>query len=294
MKIPNAFFLFILGIHLFNMTSCKPDCDSYTQINATVDYGFKANGSQVLIRSQNVDFLKTKTIFLAKSGATENTAVQSDYKEGLGIVVTLPDDLEPNNAYHFLVEDPDCGGMIPLSSINVVNDAFFTNQNPVWPSVPNIIIPINPPSIPPAVVDAWFSPHDQKYCIWIKPSKDGSTELPTLVTGVVPFDGTPCNQTSMELHCMDPLSIYHNNPVSGIIDRENNYIYISIDRSSKGLGIENYWGTFIHSADLDPTTSAYKACNDNLIDRSYFMLLTSETTGQQLVLFRRDPAQPDC
>jgi hypothetical protein len=98
----------------------------------------------------------------------------------------------------------------------------------------------------------------------------------------------------MELHCSDPTSIYHNNPVSGIIDQENNYISISIDRSSKGLGIENYWGTFISPDDL--TESCHKACNDILKQRDHYMLLTSETTGQQMILFRRDPdiTQPEC
>ncbi len=295
MKIKYTLPALILALFSLLNFSCNPDCDSYNAINATIDYGFKANGSQVLIRSQNIDFLKTRTIYLSKNAETASEDMELDYehKEGLGLVVTLPADLEPDNAYNFLVEDPDCGGMIPLSSVNVVNDAFFTNQNPVWPSVPNILIPISPPSLPPGVVDAWFSPHDKKYCIWIKPKTEGTAELPSLVTGVVPFDGTPGNQTSMELHCSDPESIYHNNPVSGIIDQENNFISISIDRSSKGLGIENYWGTFISPDDLPD--SCYKACNDEVKKRDHYMMLTSETTGQQMVLFRRDPnGQPDC
>ena len=81
---------------------------------------------------------------------------------------------------------------------------------------------------------------------------------------------------------------YHANPVSGIVDKANNYIRIRIDRTSKGLGIEEMEGQFINPSMLPPGTdySTGGVCNADGSSKPNIMLLTSLQTGRQMILWR--------
>jgi hypothetical protein len=81
---------------------------------------------------------------------------------------------------------------------------------------------------------------------------------------------------------------YHNNPVSGIIDKENNYVQIQIDRRNQDLDIEEFVGQFVDPSKLPD--SEYRrggACDPdpNKSAQPNIMFLTSLQTGRQLILF---------
>ena len=80
--------------------------------------------------------------------------------------------------------------------------------------------------------------------------------------------------------------LYHANPVSGIIDKENNYIKIRIDRTLKGLGIEEMEGQFIDPDQLPAEYTEGGVCNGDGTSKPNIMLLTSLQTGRQMILWR--------
>ena len=171
-----------------------------------------------------------------------------------------------------------------------MNNPFF-----ITPIPPLIILPSPPLAPPPAVVNAWFSPQNRDYCIWFVPTMDTLAdgtiiEYPALRPGSLDGGGPPASG-SLELsaNCDGDAGnrLYHRNSVSGIVDREANLIRISIDRTSKGLGIEDFEGQFIDPNNM-PDEEYYEggACEANGSIKPNIMYLRSLQTGRQLILWR--------
>lgn len=290
-------YLFTLSV-LFFLYGCNPDCTTLNILNAGIDSNFKTPGSEVLITAQPPSTLELRTVFAQPTGAAadQGLPLESRFVDKLGIIATLPADLMGD--YDLYVEDPDCGGRLYLSNLSVVAPSFFfKNPNFVTPIPPQIIVP-NLPVIPPVdVVNAWFSPDDQEYCIWFTPDSIMTTdsqgrtlkvESTRLVKG--DFAAFPSQLSSLELSagCNDLKDddLFHGHSVSGIIDKHNNVINIQIDRSLIGLGIERFTGQFINKEDLPERYHKGSPCGDNDVSQTDYMLLTSQTTGKQLVMFR--------
>jgi hypothetical protein len=211
-------------------------------------------------------------------------------------VVQIPE--ETDSDIQFLVEDPDCGNLVPIGLSSQVVGATFFLDNPffVTPAPPLIIIPSPPVAPPPAVVNAWFSPNNRDYCIWFNPTiikENGvDVELPTLIPAGSPNGIGPARgSVELAVGCSGTAAVdrlYHNNPVSGIVDKENNIIRISIDRTSKNLGIEEFVGQFINPDNLPPDTdfNIGGVCSSDGTSKPNIMFLTSLQTGRQMILFR--------
>ena len=279
--------------------SCNPDCESLLTTNIDVPPGPYAEGTQLAITANPAEILDGREIHLSYRS---NNAVQSDrlpsiFRGDIGaLVVDIPFGINPEAS--LLIDDPDCSGqLIPLGSQTEIVDPAFFLDNPLFvtPTPPVIILPSPPPPTITNIVNAWFSPNDRQYCIWFNPVQDTLPNgdivgLPQLLPAGSPGGQGPRNG-SVELAAgcsgrQDPNNkIYHDNPVSGIADVENNYIRIRVDRTSKGLGYEEFEGRFIGAENMPSEFISGGGCSPNDVPEQFFMLLTSVQTGRQLVLF---------
>ena len=293
--------LLIIGIALC-VLSCNPECESLPGNNIQLPPGPFQAGTEMLISSTPSNFLQGRSISISMAGADPTSAemLPTRFVEELGgVVVTLPASI--SNNVSFFVNDPDCSGsVIPISDATSLVDETFFENNPffVTPAPPLIIIPTIPPAVPPAVVNAWFSPNNRDYCIWFNPTldtlADGTVrEFPTLIPlgdprGVGPVGGSAELAAGCDGMVDTGDRFYHFNGVSGVVDKENNVIRISIDRTSKGLGIEDYEGQFIDPAQLpDPEYAIGGVCADDDSSQPNIMFLTSVQTKRQMILFRQ-------
>lgn len=291
-------FAILLGLCL---QSCNPDCETIQTSNISVPPGPYEKGTELAIQAQPAGVLDGRKVFISfrsQNGTSSTTELQTSFVQELGAaVVQIPDEL--NDQLQFLVEDPDCGNLIPIGTSSRVVDPSFFVDNPffVTPVPPLIIIPTPPVAPPPAVVNAWFSPNNRDYCIWFNPTfktlEDGTeVETPPLIPmgsseGIGPVNGS----AELAVGCGGNPAVdrlYHLNPVFGTVDKENNYIRISIDRTSKNLGIEEFEGQFINPDNLPPGTNwnVGGACSPDGRERPNIMFLTSLKTGRQMILYR--------
>jgi hypothetical protein len=296
MKIENhlAFFLIVLAL-IFS--ACNPDCESVPTNNVFFPAPPYQAGTELAIASNPPNFLNGRSILISAQGVSPEV-LDIRFEPDLGAsVVQLPNEISQNVA--FWIDDPDCTeNLIPIgNSTSLVNESFFID-NPffITPTPPLIVIPTVPPNPPPWVVDAWFSPNNRDYCIWFKPDEDEngnekSNLIPAISTGRNEItNGPPDGSAELAANCTPGADrFYHNNPVSGIIDKENNYIQIQIDRRNKDLGIEEFIGQFVDPSMLPD--SEYRrggACDPdpNKSAQPNIMFLTSLQTGRQLILFR--------
>ena len=277
--------------------SCNPECESLPASNINLPEGPFLAGSELAMVSTPANFLEDRAIYLSMSSFdnAESMELASRFDRTSGTkIVQLPAQISDNAS--FWVDDPDCSGsLIPIDEATSLVDESFFVDNPLFvtPFPLLVIIPQALPSVPPGLVDAWFSPNNRDYCIWFDPRQDTLAdgeviELPSLVPGTEP-GRSPIMTGSVELaaDCVpDANRLYHNNPVSGILDIENNYVSFEVDRTSKGLGVESYEGRFVVPGELPLDYNIGGACTPDGKVRDKIMLVTSLKTGRQLILFR--------
>ncbi|GJM31011.1 MAG: hypothetical protein DHS20C18_00120 [Saprospiraceae bacterium] len=291
----------LLFFSILLVLSCNPDCESYGVLNAEIDTNVKEVGSEVLIKTQPIDFLADRKIYMQRTinGQTENVLLDSRFETDFGVVTTLKTDMTGD--FQLFTEDPDCGGLIPISELSVREHSFFVNH-PIFmtPAPPLLIIPSPIITTPAHIFNAWFSPNNPEYCIWFQPDSidvpgpNGDTirqESIQLVPGDVTTPPSPGNGSSLEFSAgcngSQEDDLFHNNPVTGIIDKFNNVIQIQIDRTSKGLGIEAFRGEFIGFSKLPGGYNRSAPCGGDE-EQKTFMLLTSQNTGRQLIMYRNE------
>lgn len=284
------------------MIACNPDCDSASSGNITIDSGtaiLAGRENEVLLRSNPANFLRGRKVFIDDpiAGPPELREVSADFSPELdGLIVTIPEDVAQVSTPNIYVDDPDCSSNVlfvnPLSIRS--EEFFFTSDAFVVPPVPIIIIPAPAVTPPVAVTNAWVTPYDRAYCIWFVPLDDGGQESPQLRV----FDpenedvfGPPDQTGSREFIVCDQEELRakaHGNPVSGIIDKEANFIEIQIDRTRHGAGTEQFIGMFIEPKSI-PDADEWRnggGCSANAKRKTEFMLLTSQSTGQQIMLVK--------
>ncbi len=275
--------------------------------------------TEVLISTIPGNFLEGRTIFLEKVSAGNRTIVEttsSFMAAAGGSIVTIPSDAAGMTT--FFVENEDCGGFIPLNSALIADQSFAANNPYLFttPAPPLITIPTVNVAPISNVIKTWFSAQDPDYCIWIVPEESDKLdangepiELPTLVPGIPDlFEEFPATKESgtreisvnllRELlgagACTDltlAQHAYHFNPITGIVDRESGYVRLTIDRRSKGGDIEKYEGMLVDPQSIQQ--AAYRTGAGPCMppgegeEKMTMMVLTHETTGQQLILYRQ-------
>lgn len=297
---------------LWVLPSCNPDCESASRANISMTPTTLLPESEFLLQSNPPDFLRDREILIddpADNG--ELIPIEAEFNDQLnGVIAALPRQADANTPIY--VEDPDCSGsFIYVNDLQIRPEGFFFSSDLfLVPPIPIVIVPAPVPPPPLNITNAWISPYDREYCIWFVPkidTVDGEViELPELRPHVdgefgPTVDGTilqgsrefvvPCDPDNPRT-VADPL--VNINPVSGIIDKKNNFISITIDRTAKGLKAEHFSGVFIDPDDgRVPVELDWRnrgpCATDATSEADLFMLLTSSETGQQLLMVKALP-----
>ena len=296
------------------------ECDAFELTSVDIIPKFGRPGEEVIVMATPPALLRNKNLFINNSRTNQPINLNARFIEELGgSIVTLPDEMDGGNL-NILVENNLCGGFANLQSSAVVADDAFIQSNRslfITPAPPIITIPQPQITPPPAIINNWFSPQDRDYCIWFVPELDTIIadngdiiveESPFLRAGdpaLYPLGGiipgsreisarfavcrgaTPL--TTDESRTSGAYSqLLHLNPISGIVDKESGYVNFTIDRTSKGLGIEQFEGTLINVESIpDEYRIAGTPCGtaeDG--DKSIMMVVTSKQTDRQLILYR--------
>ena len=282
----NNHLLFVAFLAISQLT-CNPECVSI--FNLQVQPPICPAGFEVLITDEgNNAALRGRRVMFDDVEAEKLTFV-----DGWGLLATVPGNL-PNGEYSIRIEEPDCDDEVRTLFVVTDNADYFNTPGFIPPAPPEVIIPTFSASIfPPAVTNAWISADDQDYCIWFKFVMNGDEETKVLKSNE--FDANRNGSFELgvgELACGDALNtFYHAHPVSGIVDKDANFINIFIDRTSNNpngqdLGIEEFRGFFTEI----PTR--YKEweplpCGTWSEERKYMMVLRSVQTGRQLVMYQQ-------
>ena len=292
------------------IVGCNPECENI--FNVRVDALVKQQGQQMLIMADNLPALQESEIQFISSGETK--VAKHIGMTDKGLIVEVPEDIEGDNIQLF-ISDPDCGLAVLGSAVTVGNADFFVdNPNFIPPAPFEFVIPTPPIQFPPLVQNAWISPQNLDYCIWFKfhPETDnnGNIVYETINGMVVPKESVNLNSSQsfefsvQELVCdgngagQDGIcpgevnSFYHCNPVSGIIDKQNNYVSIRVDRTDingQNFGIEEFEGEFINIQEAGYNEQKVPSCSSSIFDptKNYLILLTSKSTGRQLLLYQQ-------
>lgn len=281
------------------LPACTPDCNTFSTNNIVLPPGPYQANTEIAITANPSSIIQEREFHLSvrQNNKTEITLLDSRFEKTLeAAVVKMPDQV--NSSATLLISDPDCtGSLVPIGSSTSIQSKSFFVDNPffITPAPPLIVIPSLPPNIPGNIVNDWFSPNNRKYCIWFKPELDeNGNELKTIKKGFFDADGNRKGSWELAAGC-DNIEgtgeLYHLNPITGIVDKENNLISIRIDRTSKNLGFEDFEGFFV-DPDQMPAGSDYNiggVCRaENGRSMPKLMYLVSRTTQRQLLLWRND------
>lgn len=292
------------------LTACNPECDNL--FNVRVDSHVKQQGQEMLIMADNLSALEASEVQLISG--SQSLVAPSRTMTDMGLIVEIPQNIQGENV-QVVINDPDCGLAILGTTLTVGNADFFANSPDFIPPAPfEFVIPTPPVQFPPLVQNAWISPQNLDYCIWFKfhpaTDNDGNVIIDNINgTNVIRESVNLNNAQSFEFSvqelvcdgngagpdggCLGPVNTnYHCNPVSGIVDKHNNFIHIWVDRTDvngENLGIEEFTGQFINIEEAGYNEQAVPSCGSDAFDpnKLYLMLLTSERSGRQLLLYQQ-------
>ncbi len=250
------YFLAMLGLSLLFFSNCNPKCESLVGVDITPKTC--EEGTQIRITAQPLESLAGRQVFFGDKLGENIHFVANE-----GLIVTVP--AGATGLSELKVEDPDCGDFTPVGIKIVGNGALFNQPGFVFPSSPEIFFPSTPTSYPPSIDNAWLTAYNGAYCIWLNANKEYVTDP---VTGTIDtihktslnaggsFELSACNNFFGQNH----ETFFNFNSISGIVDKQSNYVFLRIDRS-KQLGVsperrfENFEGQFVNPK--DPSVAKY-------------------------------------
>jgi hypothetical protein len=275
-------FLFTTSLVALMHFQCNPSCVNLT--NVRTNGTLAPAGYEILITADKIEDLRGRGVRFGSTQATE-----SRFIDGMGLAVKVPAGISTPVA--ITIEDPDCGDVVVTDQFSLAStiEYSFGTANYPFPMPPDIVIPNPPITLPASIDNAWFQPDNAEYCIWIQAQKIIKAPGDTIVTNQIDPVQSKELSTCLAKNYQVPVPLYHGNPVSGVFDIKNNYIRFTIDRTSHGLGYEEFVGTLIEKS-MTPYATKTKApflCGTQLTDvplGSAALLVTSLKTGRQLVL----------
>lgn len=265
--------------------ACNPQCDPVGNIK--ISSNNNPVGYEVLIQATPASILQDKTI------AFGNVVVPDSLKRfvpDVGLIVKVPQGVSGNT--QLKIEDPDCSDVVALDF--TVNSVGFYNKNPnfIAPILPDIIIPTFVNFYPASINRAWVSPMNTDYCLWfgVDTIKKANPVTRDTITTYSLFGGS-FEKSSCGGLANDPNKIYATNLIYGYYDATATprKLYFFVDRTKKGLGIEEYIGEFIDIKATNYNKTGFPAignCGKPVADvKGDMLLITSRTTGRQTVVY---------
>jgi hypothetical protein len=277
---------FYFAVIWFSFYSCNPNCENITGLYFA-EHPYVEEG-EILIKASNVNTLRNRNVFF-----NEVLAEKTTFVDDLGLIAKMPQGVTGDNVT-LRIQDQDCADFVSFS-LNVKSEGFFVgNPDFVPPAPPQIIIAVPNPPLPPSINNAWISPNNTDYCIWFVVLDVPGSPGNFIISPITGANGKQSEELSVDqLVCGSPprqeTEYYHKNPVYGMINTNDNLIQFWIDRSSKGLGIEEFEGKFIDINDTpynDDRTPGCKPWNETKL---HMMMVTSKQTNLSLLLYQQLP-----
>lgn len=276
-----AFFSLLIIVANYH---CNPDCDSLPGLS--ISTAENPTGYEVLIRTNPPTALQGRKVYF-----DDVLAEKSRFIDGMGLAVTVPDGVDPGKV-EMKIEDPDCLDFVALDFNVTTADFFQNNPDYVFPPLPEIIIPMLPTDFPPSIENAWLSPQNLDYCLWFKFVPDSDGNCTQTLNPLTSFEQSTCGTSGV---------LYEANHMSGFMDSRN-ILHLSIERANGSL--EEFEGQLINPNDAPEQYRAWNSTGADCISglpsqykkRSHMMLLTSKSTGRQLLIYQQEiPDVPvDC
>ena len=293
-------FLYGFIISLLSLASCSPACDEIAILSTIPPTA--VGGSQVLIQSTNTSILKGGQVTVNNTPAE---IIEFRAEEPMaGLIVQLPEVVERATA-NIVYIDPDCGEIPVTNGFDLLTEdtGFNSEIGFIAPAPPSIIIPIATPPPPPIVQNNWFSPDNSDYCIWFRFLIDENGDTTNILEVPINEEDIANEIGSAELAVCTKPSLFHNNPVWGIIIRPNGkegdmgYINFTIDRRNNEVGnvpehlkLEEFEGHFFNNDDTPQyPEGGGEGCGPLIPEAEedvYMMVIYSKQTGRPLVLFQ--------
>jgi hypothetical protein len=277
-------FFIVFALLALTHLACNPECESLQAVRVSSDA--TPAGYEILITAVPLDGLRNKKVSFG------NIIAESVFHENFGLVAKVPEGV--NGDLELRIEDPDCLDFIRIP-FKVADESYFQNNlNYVPPMPPFIVIPtvnINPPQF---VNNAWLCPENPDYCLWFQMVEDADGKETKHINPTESAEQATCP-------CLRSSDLpFAQNRIFGIVDKENNYIEITIDRTHINGGYEKFTGGFIdfnqvegYSIGWDTTVTCFNVCQFpagvNTGTEGHMMLLTSQKTGRQLSVYQKKP-----
>lgn len=295
MKIRPSTLSAALFVVLF-FARCNPDCSSLQ--NVQVSQGPFRVGDQMLITATPVNSLEGKRVTMNGDEIKGNNL---KFVPDVGLLARVPIDISTGTTVNLKIEDPDCSEIFEMD-FGVVDPGYFEAFSTFTPPIPaDYIIPDFSGGIfPPSIDNAWLSPNNASYCLWFTSRKD----IVTLPNGKKDTLDRPILDESQSFEqstcgCDRAFATsglpYANNHISGVVDKDKNYIHIFIDRTPIGGEVEELSGKFINVAatpfaDNTGTINCLGCAEPPFAAKppslGFMMLLTSHKTGKQVVAYQ--------
>lgn len=274
------------------LLSCNPNCENITGVYFE-EHPYVEEG-EILIKASNANDLRNRNVFFGEQLAEETRFVPE-----VGLVAKMPAGVKGENVA-LRIQDRDCGDYIAFS-LNVQSEGFFIgNADFIPPAPPQIIIPAPNPPLPPSINNAWISPNNTDYCVWFVvdpvPGSPGNFVIspverpnPANPSVMIRSQELSVEQAPCKLPSRPETDLYHKNPVYGMINTTDNIIQFWIDRTGRGLGIEEFYGQFIDISTTPYQDDRTPNCGSWGKTKLHMMMVKSKQTNRSLLLYQQLP-----
>ncbi len=278
----------IIGLTLM-FSNCNPQCEPVGSISISSDNN--PAEYEIFIRAKPASSLLGKTISFG--GVIVSDSAKKFIPDS-GMVVRVPKNV--SGATKLKIEDLDCSDVVAFDFIVNSKDFYLKNPNFVSPIMPEIIFPTLVQVYPATINRAWVSPVRTDYCLWFGQKLDsilidpGTT--PKKYKYVYSLNGGSFEKTTCSSGLVnDPNSLHSLNPIYGYYDTTlvPRRLFFTVDRTSRGAGIEEYVGEFIDIKATNYNKLSFPKsgnCNSDPDVKGSMLLVTSKKTGRQTLVFQ--------
>ena len=274
---------------MYLFAACNPTCDPVGSITISSDNN--PAEYEILIRATPASSLLGKTISFGNVIVSDSA---KRFVEDVGMAVKIPKNV--SGATKLKIEDLDCSDEVAFDFIVNSKDYYLKNPNFVSPIMPEIIFPTLVSVYPASINRAWVSPINTDYCLWFGQKLDSllidPSTSPKKYKVVYSLNGGSFEKTTCSSGLVNnPNSIYSLNPIYGYYDTTltPRKLFFTVDRTSRGAGIEEYVGEFIDIKATNYNKTSFAKTGNCTADpdvKGSLLLVTSKKTGRQTLVFQ--------
>ncbi len=279
--------LIAVSCMMYLFAACNPKCDPVGTITISSDNN--PAEYEILIRAKPASSLLGKTISFGNVIVSDSA---KRFVENEGMVIKIPKNV--SGSTKLKIQDLDCSDEVAFDFIVNSKDYYLKNPNFVSPIMPEIIFPTLVSVYPSSINRAWVSPINTDYCLWFGQKSDSLLIDPATkkYKYIISLNGGSFEKTTCSNGLVNnPNSLYSLNPIYGYYDTTltPRKLFFTIDRTSRGAGMEEYVGEFIDIKATSYNKTSFAKSGNCTADpdvKGSLLLVTSKKTGRQTLVFQ--------